>query len=106
MFLKSIEHFSKNYQHTFQAITALGILSLPFAWWQWKKKEKETLSRNLVSISVIDVSLDAIAEIKNTSVIDGSDLHVSIFKPANFESADKNPEFLKYVANSQESYID
>ncbi len=109
MFIKGIEHFAKHYQHTIQAMAVLiSLIGIPIAWfvswWKMKKRSLEILEMNLVSISVINVSSDAIAEIKNTSAVDGSDLLVRVYKPIDFESVNKNPDFLKYVANSKQDY--
>lgn len=105
IFLNNLEKLTKDYQYTFQALGSLGILGIPFTWYQWKKKEQEGLRRNLSSISV-DVNLEAVAEIKNTSSVDGSELLIKVYKPYNFEDANKNEEFLKYVAISKKDYLE
>jgi hypothetical protein len=92
--------------HIIQFFTALGVLGILFTWWQWKNKEHENLVKNLSSISITGIEADGTAEIKNTSIIDGSDLFVEVYKPHNFENPYGNEEFMKYVANSEENYKD
>lgn len=96
-FFLKLEMFSYDFKNTFQAITSLGILSIPITWWYQNKQKHEKIIRNLTSISIVSVSSDAIADIKNTSTVDGSSLQIKIYKP-------KDQEFLKCVANSEDIY--
>ena len=66
--------------------------------------ERNTLIKNLSSISITDVDNNAVAKIKNTSIVDGSNLFVKIYKPNNFENPIKNEEFLKYTAATEDDY--
>ena len=105
-----LENFAKDHKNTFQALASFGIFTIPLAWWKWKNKERETLTRNLSSISV-KVFPDSVAEIKNTSNIEGSELLVRLYKPHNFGERGKNHkfyknhEFLKYAAVDKKDYF-
>lgn len=105
IFFNKLERLTKDYQYTFQALAVPGsVLVFVATWWRWKIREKQSLMRMLSSISV-SVNSDAVAEIKNTSSVDGAEVIVRVYRPYNFEEAEKNKEFLKYVAGNKEEYL-
>ncbi len=104
--LDGIKFFAKDYEYVFQMLAPLSLLGILLTWLYNRKVDHDHLQRNLASISIIDVSEDAIATIKNTSGVLGTDLLIKVYKPADFERPYGNETYLQYVANNEVFYRD